>query len=108
MMVDAVDGVLRTDLKQPAGTGRGAAPAGPPLISSTVVTDSHWHLVGFVRDGINRILYVDDIEVARDTAETLESSDAGLYIGAASALEPGTFWSGLIDDVRIYNRAVSP
>ena len=67
-----------------------------------------WYRVGFVRDGINRILYVDDIEVTRDTAETLESADAGLCIGAASTLAPGAYFSGLIDDVRIYNRAVKP
>ncbi len=108
LMADVVDGVLRTDLKNPAGTGRGTLPEGPPLICSTVVTDGDWHRVGFVRDGSNRILYVDGVEVARDTAENLESANGGLYIGAGSALEPGTFWSGLIDDVRIYNRAVKP
>ena len=32
----------------------------------------------------------------------------GLHIGAGMAMEPGSFWSGLIDDVRIYNRAVNP
>jgi hypothetical protein len=33
---------------------------------------------------------------------------AGLHIGAGKALEPRSFLSGLIDDVRIYNRAVQP
>ncbi|MBL7186999.1 MAG: hypothetical protein ISS70_11825 [Phycisphaerae bacterium] len=108
LVAGAVDGTLRTDLKNPAGTGRGALPEGPPLICSTVVTDGDWHRVGVVRDGSNRILYVDDVEVARDRAKALESSYAGLYIGAGSALEPGTFWSGLIDDVLIYNGAVKP
>jgi hypothetical protein len=78
------------------------------LICSTVVTDGDWHRVGFVRDGINRILYVDDIEVARDTAVNIEAAVGGLYIGAGNGLESGTFFSGLIDDVRIYNRAVTP
>jgi len=32
----------------------------------------------------------------------------GLYIGAGSELMPGTFWCGLIHDVRIYDRAVKP
>jgi hypothetical protein len=32
----------------------------------------------------------------------------GLYFGAGSTLAPSTFWSGLIDDVRIYDRAVTP
>jgi hypothetical protein len=35
-------------------------------------------------------------------------SDGGLHIGAAENLAPGTFFTGLIDDVRIYNRAVKP
>jgi len=50
-------------------------------------------------------LYVDGVEVAKDAAplSDLESANGGLYIGAGNALEPGTFWSGLIDDVRIHS-----
>jgi hypothetical protein len=107
LMADPVDGALQTDLKEPVSAGRDPKPPGPPLISPTVVTDGDWHRVGFVRDGINRILYVDNVEVARDTAANLESAVGGLYIGAGSGLEPGTFWAGLIDDVRIYNKALS-
>jgi hypothetical protein len=77
------------------------------LISTTIVTDGDWHWVGFVREGIERILYVDNVEVARDTAENLGSSSGELYIGTGNGLEPGTFWSGLIDDVRIYKRAAN-
>jgi hypothetical protein len=108
LMANSADGVLKTDLKESASAGRDPKPPGPPLISPTVVTDGDWHRVGFVRDGINRILYVDDVEVARDTAANLEAAGGGLYIGAGSGLEPGTFWSGLIDDVLIYKRVVSP
>jgi hypothetical protein len=36
------------------------------------------------------------------------SSAGGLYIGAGTNLEPGSFFSGLIDDIRIYNRAIAP
>ncbi|MHC4582300.1 MAG: LamG domain-containing protein, partial [Planctomycetota bacterium] len=108
LMVDVVHGALRTDLRTPETVGRDARPPGPPLICPIVVTDGDWHRVGFVRDGSDRVLYVDDIEVARDTAGTLESASGGLYIGAASTLEPGGFFSGLIDDVRIYNRVIHP
>ncbi|MBL7186631.1 MAG: PD40 domain-containing protein [Phycisphaerae bacterium] len=108
LMVDGAGGALRTDLKVPAKEGRGATPAGPPLISSAVVIDGDWHRVGFVRNGDDRILYVDGKEVVRDAAVDLEPATGGLYLGAASSLEPGTFFSGLIDDVRIYNRAVKP
>jgi len=64
--------------------------------------------VGFTWDGTTRTLYVDDVEVAADAQNGLAAATAGLYLGAGKALEPGTFFSGLIDDVRIYNRAVTP
>jgi hypothetical protein len=38
---------------------------------------------------------------------TLECSDGGLYIGAGKTLDTTSFFSGLIDDVRIYNAALS-
>jgi hypothetical protein len=64
--------------------------------------------VGLTWDGSNRILYVDDLEVAKDTQAQLGGSSEGLYIGAGKNLESGSFFSGLIDDVRIYDRAVTP
>jgi hypothetical protein len=73
-----------------------------------MITDGQWHRIGFVWDGANRTLYVDDILVPEDTQANLQGSDGGLYIGTGKAMEPGTYWSGLIDDVRIYNRAVIP
>jgi hypothetical protein len=97
---DTPNGWLITDLKS---SGR----SGVPLRSQTVITDGNWHRIGFVRDGNNRILYIDDIEVA-DTQTSLVGSQGGLYIGAGSTLSAGSFWSGLIDDVRVYNRVVTP
>ena len=66
------------------------------------------HRIGLVWDGSNRALYVDSVEVAKDTQANLEGLDNGLYIGCGKSMEAGTYWSGLIDDVRIYNRAVQP
>jgi hypothetical protein len=55
-----------------------------------------------------RTLYVDGVAVAEDTQDRLENPGSGFYIGTGKAMAPGTYFSGLIDDVRIYNRAVSP
>jgi hypothetical protein len=101
LCADPSEGNLMTELK---GTGRDAA----ELLSQTVVTDGNWHRIGLVWDGSNRTLYVDDVTVAEDEQTNLEGSENGLYIGAGTAMEAGSFWSGLIDDVRIYNRAVRP
>jgi subtilisin family serine protease len=56
----------------------------------------------------NRILYVDGVEVARDTQDAVAPSGGGLHIRAGKNLETGTFWSGPLDDIRIYDRAVTP
>ncbi len=110
LMADLVDGALKTDLKEPGTTGRNPCPPGPSLTSSAVVTSGDWHRVGFVWDGSYRHLYVDGVEVAKDAEplSSLEDAYGGLYFGAGSTLAPGTFFSGLIDDIRIYNRVVSP
>jgi hypothetical protein len=81
---------------------------GRSLGSEAIITDGHWHRIGFVWDGSYRTLYVDGIVVAEDTQDNLDISVNGLYFGTGKAMESNTFFSGLIDDIRIYNRAVSP
>ena len=71
-------------------------------------TRGDWHRIGFVWDGSNRTLYVDSLAVAQDMQDSLEGSGGGLYIGTGKAMQPGTYFSGLIDDIRIYNRAINP
>ncbi|UCE50422.1 MAG: LamG domain-containing protein [Phycisphaerales bacterium] len=85
-----------------------AGRAGGPLLSQAVITDGNWHRIGLVWDGSHRTLYVDSVVVAEDTQDDLESPGSSLYIGCGDPIQPSTFWSGLIDDIRIYNRAVKP
>jgi hypothetical protein len=77
------------------------------LLSETTITDGEWHRISFVWDGSNITLNIDSIAVAQDMRESLEGSGVGLYIGTGKAMAPGTYFSGLIDDVRIYNVALS-
>jgi len=87
---------------------------GIALLSSIQVTDGQWHHVGLVWDLFHatRILYVDGIEVAKDTMRKggwLTWEDGGINIGfQASILHRPGYFSGLIDDVRIYDRALTP
>ena len=98
---DSSDGNLMTQLK---GAGRSAS----PLRSETVITNDEWHRIGLVWEGSYRTLYADGVAVAEDIQTGLVSSDRGLYIGVGTDFAPDSFFSGLIDDVRIYNRAVKP
>jgi hypothetical protein len=78
------------------------------LYSDAIIADGTWHRVGFAWDGSNRRLYVDDVLVAEDTQQGLAACYGGLQIGCGRDMAAGTFWKGLIDDMRIYNRAVRP
>jgi hypothetical protein len=103
LCTDSAEGCLMTELKP---TCRG----GVPLLSQTCITDGDWHRIGFVWDEPRRYLYVDGSEVAKDASplSSLEGAYSGLYFGTGSTLAVGTFFSGLIDDIRIYNRAIRP
>ncbi len=100
LYTDSSEGNLLTELK---GLGRGAA----ILTSQAIITDGDWHRIGLVWDGSHRTLYVDGVAVAEDAQTNLEASENILFIGTGKAMEPGTFWSGLIDDVRMYNQALN-
>jgi len=102
LSTDPVDGHLMTELASLFGRSSG------PLLSDTVITDVNWHRIGLLWDGLHRMLYVDGVMVAQDTQDSLNIMGTGMYIGTGKAMAPGIYFSGLIDDVRIYNRAVSP
>ena len=101
LLADPVEGNLMTELKSPERSAR-------LLQSQTNITDGNWHRIGFVWDGLYRTIYIDDVAVAEDVQDGLGGSDSVLYIGYGKHMESGTYWSGLIDDVSIYNRAVRP
>jgi hypothetical protein len=101
LVAGTATGALMTDLTNGARSYRS-------LSSNTVITDGQWHRIGLVWDGSHRTLYVDDIPVAEDTQNGLKNAFGDLRMGAGKTLAPGTFWSGLIDDVRFYSRVVKP
>jgi len=77
-------------------------------MSEMLIADDNWHCIGLVWDGLDRILYVDEIEVGRDRQAGLMDAYSGFHIGAGHDLDPRSFWAGMIDDVRIYDRVVIP
>ena len=103
LYADPSDGKLMAGL-------RSAGQAGYPIGSQTVITDGLWHEIGFAWDGAYRYLYVDGQEVAADENPLpgLETADGGLFFGAGNTLDKGILFAGLIDDIRIYNIAVTP
>lgn len=71
------------------------------------VIDRWYHLVGTGKDGVAK-LYVDGTEVMTQTyAGQFWSNDYDVYIGTRWQHQDIHFFHGTIDEVRIYNRALS-
>jgi len=85
------DGKLMTSLMYPE----------PPLESESVITDGDWHEIGLMWDECHRHLYVDGAEVAKDT-DIVDPAPADGVLLFGFGKGAGSFFSGLIDDVRIY------
>jgi len=101
LMANTATGALTTELSKSVQAGGG-------LSSQAIITDGNWHRIAFTWDGANRRLYMDGVLVAEDAQDSLAGSSGNLVIGAGKTMAPTTFWKGLIDDVRIYDRVVRP
>ncbi len=96
------------EARSPAGTpAAGGTFAGNPLHGSSPVPIAKWTHLAATYDRTTLRLYVDGIEVA-SRAETapVASSSQPLFLGGDTAF--GQHFAGRIDEVRIYDRALSP
>jgi chitodextrinase len=64
-----------------------------------------WHLVTATYDGTTATLYVDGTVAATDTFTAPSATNLPLYVGKYYG--GGYIWNGSIDDVRLYNRALT-
>ncbi len=114
-VVSIGDGHTTDDAITIYAPGTGSVPTGsvsvilnrvnPTMNSDTLVDDGNWHHITVIRNSTGAYLYIDGKE--EDTAGTSidVTSSMPVYIGTTPNC--GTFFSGVIDEVRIYNRALS-
>lgn len=79
--------------------------------SGVDVTEGAWHhVVAVFTADTGTTLYIDGVERG-SSSNTTTNNDIGqsepILIGARRTPNPTNFWNGKIDDVRIYNRALS-
>jgi len=100
---DATTGALMTAV-------RDAGRFTKPLVSDVTISDGNWHELRLVWDGLRRRIYVDGQEIVADGRDlgTLRASRHDFFLGVTEDLTPGTFFAGLIDDVRFYDVALVP
>jgi len=78
-------------------------------IGTPLPTTGAWHHVAGTYDGSTITLYVDGVKrVSNSASGPLQTSSTSLYIGNKPLSSyPGDRFKGIIDEVRIYNRALS-
>ena len=85
----------------------GVSGTGTNLNANTVVTTDTWRHVASVYDGSDKIVYIDGAEDARlASTGSIDTSSYNLFIGANSQ-QSGRNLTGLVDDVRVYNRVLT-
>jgi len=90
-----------------------AVTGGPPwnyINGDIEVEPAEWHHVCGTYDGANLRLYIDCVEDPAGPVGELNGTtvdDYAVYIGENQE-RPGRHWDGLIDDLRIYNYALTP
>ncbi len=73
------------------------------------INDQQFHHVVFVKKGTLLYGYTDGLETSQGTDNTIceTKNDAPLYIGTRNPTPSSNFFKGAVDDLRIYNRALS-
>ena len=89
----------------------GSASPGQEVVSTTSVNDGSWHqIIGVYHAGGNALIYVDGTPAeASKLSRPIVANTVAFMIGGGSvgSSAPGGLFTGLIDDVQIYNYALS-
>jgi len=80
----------------------------PGVVGNVDVNDGQWHHVAGVYDGSKICLYVDGaLDASAKASGTINTDNFDVYIGE-NAEQPGRGFTGLLDDVAVFNQALNP
>jgi hypothetical protein len=98
-----------TFLRFQAGTGVACAVGGSTLIGAATIAAGQWYHVVCTYDGASIRLYLNGTQMASVGKSGAIADEAGTawLIGARTPANPTACIAGLLDDVRIYNRALT-
>ena len=74
---------------------------------SDTVALNRWYFLTLTFDAGTAKMYIDAVEKSSTSGLTMTSNTGSLFIGATSESSGTEVFPGLIDDVRVYNRALS-
>ena len=77
------------------------------VFGSSILNDREWHhIVGTRDDSGNVVLYVDGVQESKGTNNETVDTSGGLFVGKHGTKNE-SYFNGLIDEVSIYNRALT-
>ena len=76
------------------------------VISNATINDNNWHHVAQVHSGTTTTFYIDGSASGGGTQSNFAENTHPVEIGSART-DSNDLWDGLIDEIRIYNRALS-
>jgi hypothetical protein len=86
-----------------------AGGVGEPAVAAPGVKDGNiHHVVALTRGGVQTELWIDGTLYETAANPTITDNNMPLLIGANPDTSPLRYWNGLIDDIAIWSRALSP
>lgn len=82
-------------------------PDGPPLLAPAGQQTARWRHVAAIHDGQRQCLYVDGDLVAQRTTSSARAPGGVIYVGTERSRSRATYFGGLIDELRLYGRALN-
>jgi hypothetical protein len=79
-------------------------------VSTTTVNDNAWHqIVGVYRAGVSEAIYIDGspVEATNGVAAMISNTAPFLIGGQSQSGTPTAYYDGLIDEVEVYNHALT-
>ena len=77
------------------------------IISDTSVTSGAWHHIALTANGSDVILYIDNVQKGSSGRSAISSTTNPFSMGDTPGFSVPTAFNGLIDEVQIFNRALS-
>lgn len=76
--------------------------------SGTYISKGKWYIIAFTYNNISAKLYVNgQLEAINHTSTTFTPNDAPIYIGKSPDFQFPYWFTGKIDEIRIYNKALT-
>ncbi|AEE18315.1 choice-of-anchor D domain-containing protein [Dokdonia sp. 4H-3-7-5] len=99
--------LILNNASRPRIVWRNAAGTTEALSASIALPQDEWHHIAVIYDGNRATFYIDGIEDNSGVRNSPVSSSQHFMVAAANYQNPTRFFDGTIDEVRVWNQALS-